>query len=176
MVNYSMVGQMAGMGYNPRMLVMGPGTANGSFPNAMGGDGGLQQGDKMVQGIYSFGAWSIHSTPELAALRDKLLAIPGFTESNMDYWGHGFYYAGLQVLEQAIEKAGSLDNQKVAAAIKTEHFDTVLGDTWFDGQWLAVASSPGQIGQWQNGVFEVIDVGAKRTAAPIYPKPAWPAS
>ena len=32
----------------------------------------------------------------------------------------------------------------------------------------------GQIGQWQNGVIEVIDPGDKRTAAPVYPKPPWP--
>jgi hypothetical protein len=32
----------------------------------------------------------------------------------------------------------------------------------------------GQIGQWQKGTFEVVDEGAKRTAAPIYPKPPWP--
>jgi hypothetical protein len=33
---------------------------------------------------------------------------------------------------------------------------------------------PGEIGQWQNGSWEIIDPGNKRTAAPIYPKPAWP--
>jgi hypothetical protein len=32
---------------------------------------------------------------------------------------------------------------------------------------------PGEIGQWQNGVFEVIDPGKKRTAEPIFPKPPW---
>jgi len=31
------------------------------------------------------------------------------------------------------------------------------------------------IGQYINNVAEVIDVGAKRTAAPLYPKPDWPA-
>jgi hypothetical protein len=32
---------------------------------------------------------------------------------------------------------------------------------------------PGEIGQWQNGKWEVIDPGKKRTAKPIYPKPEW---
>jgi hypothetical protein len=32
---------------------------------------------------------------------------------------------------------------------------------------------PGEWGQWQKGVFEVIDPGAKCTAPPIL-KPAWP--
>ena len=64
----------------------------------------------------------------------------------------------------------------------TEHFETILGDTWFDmtaggegGGQLAKECAPGQVGQWQNGIFEVIDLGEKRTAAPIYPKPSWPA-
>jgi hypothetical protein len=34
----------------------------------------------------------------------------------------------------------------------------------------------GQIGQWQNGFFEIVDPGEKRTAEPIYPKPDWPAA
>jgi len=33
---------------------------------------------------------------------------------------------------------------------------------------------PGEIGQWQKGVFEIIDPGKKRTAKPEYPKPEWP--
>ncbi len=33
---------------------------------------------------------------------------------------------------------------------------------------------PGEVGQWQNGVFEVIDPDKRRTAKPIYPKPEWP--
>jgi hypothetical protein len=49
-----------------------------------------------------------------------------------------------------------------------------LGDTWFENQLLAEPCHPGGMGQWQNGIFEVIDVGAKRTAPPIYPKPPWP--
>ena len=42
------------------------------------------------------------------------------------------------------------------------------------GGLLAVDCYAGQIGQWQDGVFEVIDPGENRTADPIYPKPGWP--
>ncbi len=59
--------------------------------------------------------------------------------------------------------------------LKTEHFQTVLGDTFFDKQVLSIDCHPGDLGQWQSGVFEVIDFGKKRTADPIYPKPPWPA-
>jgi hypothetical protein len=34
----------------------------------------------------------------------------------------------------------------------------------------------GNIGQWQDGIFEVIDNDSRRTADPVYPKPPWPAN
>jgi branched-chain amino acid transport system substrate-binding protein len=172
--NYPMVGQMIGLNYNPKMLCMGPGTTFAALPYAMGADKGPEAGYKIVEGVTGYGAWSIHSSPALNDLHEKLLKRPNFTEANMDYWGHAFYVAGLEMFKQAIEKAGSLDNKKVAEVLKTEHFNTVLGDTWFDHQLTAVECHPGQDGQWQSGIFEVIDTGAKRTAKPIYPKPPWP--
>jgi branched-chain amino acid transport system substrate-binding protein len=92
----------------------------------------------------------------------------------MDWWGHNVYYAGLQVLQEAIDKTGTLDNAVISDYIKANHFTTVLGDTYFVNQELSVDCYAGQIGQWQNGVPEVIDVGDNRTADPIYPKPEWP--
>jgi branched-chain amino acid transport system substrate-binding protein len=166
--NFPMVGQMIQLGYNPRMLVMGPGTTFAAFPAAFS--------PEIVEGVSGYGAWSVNSSPELAELQEKLLQRPGFTKDNMDYWGHAFYYAGLQMFQQAIEKAGTLDNAKVAEVLKTERFQTILGETWFENQLTAVEAHPGQVGQWQNGVFEVIDPGDKRTAPPIYPKPDWPAA
>ena len=171
--NFPMVGQMLQLGYSPKMLVLGPGGTFGVFPAAMGGEGGVEQGYGVVEGICGYGVWSKNSSPALAELHDKLLAWVG-SEANMNYYGYAYFVAALDMLKQAIEKAGTLDNAKVAEVLKTEHFQTVLGDTWFDGQLLAEECYAGQIGQWQNGVIEVIDVGEKRTADPIYPKLAWP--
>jgi hypothetical protein len=36
----------------------------------------------------------------------------------MDWWGHAPYYSGLQVLQEAIEKAGTLDHKKLSEYIK----------------------------------------------------------
>ncbi|MCX8032734.1 MAG: amino acid ABC transporter substrate-binding protein [Thermoleophilia bacterium] len=171
--NFPMVAQMMQLGYNPRMLVMGPGATFGAFPFAMGGDKGPEQGYKVVEGVCGYGVWSVHSSPALAQLHDKLLQRVG-TEANMNYYGYAYFVAALDMLKQAIEKAGTLDNKKVAEVLKTEHFQTVLGDTWFENQLLARDCYAGFIGQWQNGVIEVIDPGPKRTAKPIYPKPPWP--
>jgi hypothetical protein len=89
----------------------------------------------------------------------------------------------VQCFEKSIEKAGTLDNTKVRDVMASEHFDTILGDTWFDmtadgkgGGLLAKECHPGQVGQWQSGIYEVIGPADKATTDHvIYPKPAWPA-
>jgi hypothetical protein len=55
----------------------------------------------------------------------------------------------------------------------TETFDTAMGPMKFENG--INVTHPGQIGQWQDGVFEVVAPPDKRTAEPIYPKPEWPA-
>jgi len=53
----------------------------------------------------------------------------------------------------------------------TKTFETALGPFKFTkGNFT---NHPGEIGQWQDGKWEVIDVGSKRTAKPMYPKPQW---
>jgi branched-chain amino acid transport system substrate-binding protein len=48
-----------------------------------------------------------------------------------------FTYAALQVLEQAITAAHSIDDEKLAAAMHGGHFSTIVGDISFDkrGEW-----------------------------------------
>jgi hypothetical protein len=100
----------------------------------------------------------------------------------MDWWGGAFYYAGLQCFEQAVEKAGTLDQGKIRDVLATAHFTTILGDTWFDmtaggagGGILAKDCHPGEVGQWQSSTYEVIGPTNKMTTSTaIYPKPAWP--
>ena len=56
----------------------------------------------------------------------------------------------------------------------SHHFNTVLGDTWFENNLIAADCFMGNVGQWQNGIFEVIDRSAKATSDPIVPKSEWP--
>ena len=48
-----------------------------------------------------------------------------------------FAYARMQVLEQAVKGAGSLDDEKLAEYLRTHPFKTVVGDVVFgkDGEW-----------------------------------------
>ena len=152
------------IGYNPDVFLLGPGGNFVFYKDLFGAD--------VVEGVMACGAWNEATSPAAAEFHDKFLTY--YDEGMLDYWGQLTYWSGLEVLEQAIEKAGTLDQAVIRDVIANEMFNTCLGLTWFENGLLAVECYPGQIGQWQNGVFEVIDPGMKRTAEPIYPKPRWP--
>lgn len=156
--------------FSPKAVLIGPG-CNFEFFNLTFG--------AALEGVMGEGAWNRKSSPEANAFADKLLAAVELP--NMDWWGAIVYYSSLQFFKQAIEKAGTLDNAKVREVMSKEKFKTVIGPMWWDcanggkgGGLLPQACYAGQIGQWQSGIFQVIDIGSKRTADPIYPKPAWP--
>jgi len=166
--NYLAIGQAMAIGYSPDMFLIGPG---GSYDVMM-----QIFGKEAIEGMMGWGAWNEKSSESAAAFAKKFREKWGdHPEISLDWWGHLPYYVGLEVLAQAIERAGTLDNAKVRDIIATEKFDTMMGEVYFVDNMIAGECYLGNIGQWQNGVFEVIDVGPKRTADPIFPKPAWPA-
>jgi len=127
-------------------------------------------GVNVVEGVMGGGAWNAKTSPGAREFVDK------FVERHKmepDYWGGLYYWSSLQHFQQAIEKAGTLNQKKIRDVMAKERFDTALGPFWYDENRYFV-NHPGEIGQWQKGVFEVIDPGAKRTAPPLYPKPSWP--
>jgi branched-chain amino acid transport system substrate-binding protein len=127
-------------------------------------------GKDTVEGVMGGGAWNAKSSPGAKKFVDKFVARFGMEP---DYWGGLYYWSSLQHFQQAIEKAGTLNQKKIRDIMAKERFDTALGPFWYDKDRYFV-NHPGEIGQWQKGVFEVIDPGAKRTAPPLYPKPMWP--
>jgi branched-chain amino acid transport system substrate-binding protein len=127
-------------------------------------------GVNTVEGVMGGGAWNAKTSPGAKEFVDKFVARFGMEP---DYWGGLYYWSSLQHFQQAIEKAGTLDQKKIRDIMAKERFDTALGPFWYDENRYFV-NHPGEIGQWQKGVFEVIDPGEKRTAPPLYPKPAWP--
>ncbi len=162
--NILAVSQSIELGFNPKLFLCGPGGNFAFFANIFG---------PAVEGLMSWGAWNAKSSPGHKAFAEKMEKKYG--KDIFDWWGHNVYYASLQTLQAAIEKAGTLDQKKLRDVLAKEKFDTILGKTWFDAQHLlAVECYAGQVGQWQKGVFEVIGPKAKATAPVAYPKPAWP--
>ncbi len=162
--NFLAVGQSMALGFNPKLYLAGPGGNFSLFPELFG---------PATNGILTWGAWSTKSSPAHAEFRNKM--VKEYGEGIIDWWGHNVYYASLQVLQAAIESVGSLDQTMLRDALRTQRFDTILGETWFDtNHELAEPCYAGQVGQWQNGVYEVVGPSSKATAPMIFPKPEWP--
>jgi branched-chain amino acid transport system substrate-binding protein len=160
-------GTSAGLGYNPKAWVGGPGVNFGFYHAAFG---------PAVEGVMGFTCFARGSSPELDEMADILYE--GKPEEIQDWWGHPFYWAALDMWKGAIEKAGTLNQDAIrdviASATADDPVDTVLGPTWFENGLLAKETHAGEIGQWINGVFEVIGPTDKATAEMVYPKPPWP--
>jgi branched-chain amino acid transport system substrate-binding protein len=151
------------LGYNPKAWIGGPGINFGFYHTAFG---------PAVEGVMGFTSFSPKQSAAAKALADKLWA--GKPEDVQDPWGHPLYWAGLETWKQAIEKAGTLDQDKIRDILTTDKFQTVLGETWYENGLLAKECHTGEIGQWQNGLYEVVGPTEHATADLVYPKPEWP--
>ena len=166
---YLALNQSISMNYNPKIWFMGSGGGFSSIVDIFGND--------VVEGIMSWGAWNTKSSEACKDYFDRFYArYKDDPNVSYDYWGLVHYYAGLQCVQEAIEKTGTLDNAKVRDYLANNHFTTVLGDTWFENNMIASECFMGNVGQWQDGIFEVIDRSSKATSDPIVPKPEWPAA
>lgn len=95
----------------------------------------------------------------------------GYEPGTMDA---GFVWVGLEIFRQALEKAQTLDREKVREVIATETFDTVAGMVKFDGkQTLPIGQTCNAVIQWQNGEPQQIWPPECRTVEPIMVHPPW---
>ena len=148
--------------FNPKLLYLAVGVAMPAFRNGLGAS--------MVEGICGPGVWN------------PRMPFPGAKKFFEDYkkrwgkepdrWACAMTYASLQILQQAIEKVGSLDREKIRETIAKDTFSTVVGPVKFEKGLNTF--SPGQVGQWQQGEFLAIAPRDKRQAQPLFPKPKWP--
>ena len=87
-----------------------------------------------------------------------------------DYWASANTYAALQILEQAIEGAGTIDRDVVTQYIKDNSFDTVMGTLNFENN---VSHTFWSVGQWQDGVFRGVKGNNVEGAVPVRLKEGW---
>jgi len=150
------------IGLNPKVFYLGVGVAFPFYRDKL-------FGIDTVEGIMGAGAWNPRCPyPGAKEYFDRHVKR---WNKEPDRWASAFTYASLQIIEQAIGIVGSLDRKKLRDAIATKTFPTVVGPVKFvDGFNV---QSPGEIGQWQEGKFEIVAAKEKRTAEPIFPKPKW---
>ncbi|MCW5952144.1 MAG: ABC transporter substrate-binding protein, partial [Propionibacteriaceae bacterium] len=88
-----------------------------------------------------------------------------------DRWASAYTYASLQMLQQAIERVGSLDREAIIAELQTGTFETVAGTITLDRN---VNPDVWWVGQWQDGEFYGLAPSRLPGASePRLPKPAW---
>lgn len=149
------------IGLNPKVFLCSVGTAFPTYRDKFGVD--------TVEGVMGMGVWN----PKLPHPGGKEYFERHLKRWNKepDRWGSPMVYASLQVLERAVEMAGSIDRPKIREIIASETFQTIIGPVKFVNGFNI--HSPGEVGQWQKGEFEVVAAKEKRTAAPLFPKPPW---
>lgn len=125
-------------GFTPKLRFLGVGTA---FPNYK-----AKFGDK-VNGILGLGGFDPNA-PGMKDYFERHKAVNKGQEP--DRWASPNTYAGLQVLQQAIEKVGEIDNAKILQEMKSGTFKTIIGDIKLTGNRNP---SLWHVGQWQNGEF-----------------------
>jgi branched-chain amino acid transport system substrate-binding protein len=133
--------------FNPKIRFLGVGVA---FPSYKG-----KFGDK-VNGIFGLGGWD----PNGPGMKEYFERHKALNKQEPDRWGSPATYAGLQVLQQAIERVGEIDRAKILQEIKTGTFKTVQGDLKLTGNRDPNAW---HFGQWQNGEF--YGIAPKRAGA-----------
>lgn len=151
------------LGFNPSIFYSAVGTAFPSFRDTFGAE--------TVEGIMGHGVWN----PNLPFKggREYFEKHKAFFNREPDRWASAFGYASLQILEQAIEKVGSINREKIRDVIAENEFETIIGKVSFENQFNV--QFPGFFGQWQNGEFEPIwPTDNPAAVSPIVPKPPWP--
>lgn len=153
----TMLKQMSQLGYKPEGFVAVRGADDPAWPK-LG-----------PMGDYVVGSPDWHPA----------LNFPGVKEFNAEYTAkfgtdphpdNGIAYASIQIVANAIERAGSLDRDKIRDAIATTDMMTIAGPVKFDNTGQMINPTPVVI-QWQKGVEELVWPDNLKTNPLVYPIP-----
>ena len=153
-----MTGQAKEIGFNPKVFYAAVGSAFPVYKQRMG---------DAIEGITGLGTWNPRTSPAAKSYFDAHVAK---FQKEPDRWASAHAWAGLQILQQSVEKVG-LDRKALREHIASSEFDTIIGKIRFkDGENVA---TPGIVSQWQKGEFEVVWPKDRATSPVVFPKPAW---
>ena len=157
---FLITGQSKALAFNPNAFYAAVGTAFPVYRDKMGAG--------TVEGVMGLGTWNPKMSPKAKGYFDAHVAR---WQKEPDRWASAHCWAGLEILQQAVEKVG-LDRKKIRDHIAATEFDTVIGKIRFNQNNENVAT-PGVVSQWQSGEFEVVWPPQRATAPALFPKPAW---
>jgi branched-chain amino acid transport system substrate-binding protein len=83
-------------------------------------------------------------------------------------------YSVGQVVDQAAQKANSIDNKKLIDALHSGTYNTIQGPMSFDSAGKPQGGVGVYIEQWQGGAAKFVYPPSVAAAKPEYPKPNWP--
>jgi branched-chain amino acid transport system substrate-binding protein len=151
--------------YNPKTII-----------ETTGPDQGSQYSDKLganTEGIMVPAGW----TPDATAYGNgtfvtEFIAKYGGTSADISADAAEAYSVG-QVVDQATQKANSIDNQKLIDTLHTGTYQTVQGPMSFDATGKPQGGVGVYIEQWQGGKAIFVYPSTVAAAPPEYPKHNW---
>jgi branched-chain amino acid transport system substrate-binding protein len=144
--------------YNPSVFITAVGTA---FPF-------YRDRFKGAEGVAGIAGWN--PKMKYPGAREYFDAHVKKHQKEPDRWASAFAYASLQILERTIGEVG-LDRTKIKEMLDSSEFSTVAGPIKFTKG--VNTTTPGMVGQWQKGEFEIVWPKNLATASAVVPKPAW---
>jgi branched-chain amino acid transport system substrate-binding protein len=154
--------------YNPKAMIFASGPDQGSqFTQPIGGS-------NVAEGVFvPNGGWfaNINTYQNTQFQKDYVAAYGGSAQDISSDTVQA--YSVMQVLYQAIQKAGSIDNGKVMQELRSNTFNTLQGPVKFmpNGEnAVAVAF----LFQWQKGQLIPVYPQNNAQSNPEYPKAQWP--
>ena len=148
------------VGLNPKFFYTAVGTAFQLYRNVITAPG--------AEGVIGMGSWNGKTSPGAKAYFDA--HTKRFEGKEPDRWASGHCWAGLEILQAAVGAVG-LDRKAIREYVAKGTHKTIIGDVKFTGS--ENTATPGSVGQWQNGEFEVVWPQSMATAKFNASKPAW---
>lgn len=123
---------------------------------------------KGAEGVMGIAGWN--PKVKFAGAREYYDAHVKKHQKEPDRWGSAFAYASLQILERCVAEVG-LDRKRIKEMLDSTEFQAVIGPVRFVKG--SNVSTPGMVGQWQKGEFEIVWPKSWATGTPVVPKPGW---
>lgn len=148
------------LNFNPKLYAFTIGPALDDWPKTLGNDGDL------VTGVSLWESTSKNPGAQefVAKYKARYKDLPPYQTAAA--------YAGMQILEAAVKKAGSFDKEKIRDALQNLEMNTIFGPYKVDAKGSQEAKRA-YVFQVQKGVRKVVWPDDSKEADLIFPTPPW---